>query len=291
MKHLLTALIVLFILQGCNPDGQSSEDLKAENDSLKNAFVNRDEAINEMMKAFNEIENNLVEIKEKEQIVRVNSQGDGVTDNQKDRINDDILAIYQLMTENKRKISDLEQKLKNSHINISEFSRRIELLNKQLKQKDSQINKLTNQLAQMDIVVEDMTSNIDSLNQEIDSIAHESTTKTEIIDEQDKALHTAYFVVGTQKELKNNNIITKTGGFIGIGRMKKLKENFEKDYFTEIDIRSTRSIPLFCKKAEVITSHPADSYMFSESEKIDSLVITNPDKFWGVSKYLVIVIK
>ncbi|MEZ4825231.1 MAG: hypothetical protein R3C61_02895 [Bacteroidia bacterium] len=60
--------------------------------------------------------------------------------------------------------------------------------------------------------------------------------------------------------------------------------------FTAIDITKVSSIPFDSKKAELLTSHPSDSYVFNqENKKITSLEITNPEKFWKASKYLVVV--
>jgi hypothetical protein len=73
--------------------------------------------------------------------------------------------------------------------------------------------------------------------------------------------------------------------------MAKLMENFNKDYFKVVDIRSLRSVPLFTKKAQLITSHPASSYFFAGKDRIDSLVIKNQSDFWSVSRYLVIMIE
>jgi hypothetical protein len=45
------------------------------------------------------------------------------------------------------------------------------------------------------------------------------------------------------------------------------------------------------KKVRVITNHPQDSYKIEESENgelLASLVITNPDRFWNTSKFLVV---
>ena len=69
-------------------------------------------------------------------------------------------------------------------------------------------------------------------------------------------------------------------------------ENVNKDYFTEIDIRTTKEIKLYSKSADVLTSHPAGSYAMEEDDKGQlTLKITNPEQFWSISKYLVIQVK
>ena len=98
--------------------------------------------------------------------------------------------------------------------------------------------------------------------------------------------------INTSKELIAQGVLTKEGGFIGIGKAEKLKEDFNKNYFTQIDITESMSIPLACKKAKLITTHPSGSYKFDGPEgKIEKLTITNSEEFWSVSKYLVVVVE
>ena len=44
---------------------------------------------------------------------------------------------------------------------------------------------------------------------------------------------------------------------------------------------------------KIITSHPSESYTLekdaAKKDKVKNIVITNPDKFWSASKYLVVV--
>jgi hypothetical protein len=50
------------------------------------------------------------------------------------------------------------------------------------------------------------------------------------------------------------------------------------------------TIPIDSKDAKIITSHPSDSYTLNkEKDKVVSLQITNAEKFWSASKYLVVV--
>ena len=72
-----------------------------------------------------------------------------------------------------------------------------------------------------------------------------------------------------------------------------LKDNdFNKDYFTQIDIRTDKEIKLYSKDAELLTTHPAGSYEWQKDAKGQLvLMITNPNKFWSVSRYLVILVK
>ena len=63
--------------------------------------------------------------------------------------------------------------------------------------------------------------------------------------------------------------------------------------FTAMDYTKTTEISINGRNAKVITSHPSDSYLLevdkTNNEIIKNITIINPEKFWSVSKYLVIV--
>ena len=68
--------------------------------------------------------------------------------------------------------------------------------------------------------------------------------------------------------------------------------DFNKDYFTQIDIRTTKEIRLYSKRASLLTTHPEGSYELVKDDKNQySLVILDPTNFWSVSKYLVLLVK
>ncbi|HNV95212.1 MAG TPA: hypothetical protein PKG63_01960, partial [Bacteroidales bacterium] len=120
----------------------------------------------------------------------------------------------------------------------------------------------------------------------------ENAKKMDVIAQKTEELNTAFYVIGSKKELMENKIITKEGGFVGIGKIEKLREDFNKDYFTKIDITSLNEISINASKAKIITSHPNGSYKIEmNGKKVDKITIIDKKTFWSVSKYLVIVIE
>lgn len=284
--YLIIAFLAgIFVLNSCKNE-PSEEMLKAqaELDSLKNESQIKDDAINEFLKSLNDIEANLATIKEKEKIITVTADSNNeLKVDAKTRINDDIQLIYQLMQDNKKKINSLNKKMKNANIRISELEKMLDNLSKQIVQKDTELAELKTKLENMNIEIAELTTTVDELKDE-------NYNLSATIDDKTNELNTAFYVFGTEKELKENKIITKEGGFIGLGKIEKLMKDFNKDYFAKVDIRKTKRIDLFSKKARIITTHPSSSYKFYGQNKIDSLVITNPSEFWAASKYLVIVV-
>lgn len=124
---------------------------------------------------------------------------------------------------------------------------------------------------------------INTLNTDVKNLKGENEQKTKTINNQDKQLNTAWFVFGTKKELKEQNILVKG---------KVLQSNFNKNYFTKVDIRVDKEIKLYSKSAKVLTVHPSESYTLDTDSKGQYVLrINNPQLFWSTSKYLVVQVK
>jgi predicted RNase H-like nuclease (RuvC/YqgF family) len=191
--------------------------------------------------------------------------------------------IFEKLQENKKTIADLRAKMRKSNSKVTVLEEMIDRMTRQIEEKDVEIAQLRDQLERMNIQIEILSSSVQNLEVE-------GSAKSQTISEQTEALNTAYYVIGTKKELREQNIITMEGGFVGIGRNKKVKEDFNQEYFTRVDITKLKSIPVLRKKADIITTHPSQSYKIFGEKAVDSIVISNQKEFWSASKYLVIVI-
>ncbi len=287
-RYLILALIVPFFLS-C---GKSKEEIRLEKmvDSLESITSEDQASINEYLRAFNQIQMNLNEIKEKENIITTKTVGDvELEDTDVEAINNDILAIYELMQENKQKIAYLRSKLNKSDNKNKELLTTINLLNNSIAQKDLELNDLKSQLAKKNFDIEELNKKIEEMDKDLASITYDNISKDSTISDQESQLNTAFYIVDSKKGLKEKGIILSDGGFIGIGSNTKiqLKENF----FEKIDIRDTQELDLGnVSKMEMISDHPAGSYELKKDSKgnYSKLVITNPESFWKMSKYLVI---
>ena len=71
-----------------------------------------------------------------------------------------------------------------------------------------------------------------------------------------------------------------------------MQGNYNKNYFTKVDIRVDKEIKLYSKVARVLTIHPSSSYTLTKDGSNQYVLrITNPQIFWSTSKYLVILVK
>lgn len=288
MKNVLLAgLFLSLMLASCSSEptessivdenSAESSDLAAENARLKKELSLKDTAINQAVRMFNEIEDNLGEIASKQGLIGLTTNDPELKTDEKTRIIDEIQMINSLLEENKQKVNLLRGKLKTADVKVSELEKMLERLVADVTEKEKTINDLREELSKYDIAMDELTATVNLMEEQIV--------------EKDDEMNTAFYVVGSSKELKEAGIITKEGGFIGIGKIKKLREDFNKEYFTKIDTRKIKSIVLGGgKKAEVLTTHPKSSYKVIAGKAPEKLEITNVKDFWGTSKYLVIVI-
>jgi chromosome segregation ATPase len=284
MKKLILIALLIPVLFGCNNKKKEYEALRTRYDSLLSIGFTKDTAIIGYLESFNTIQANLDSIKMAEMIITQNTQnGAELQTDQKDQINRDINMIFEKLQENKKTIADLRAKMRKSNSKVTVLEEMIDRMTRQIEEKDVEIAQLRDQLERMNIQIEILSSSVQNLEAE-------GSAKSQTISEQTEALNTAYYVIGTKKELREQNIITMEGGFVGIGRNKKVKEDFNQEYFTRVDITKLKSIPVLRKKADIITTHPSQSYKIFGEKSVDSIVISNQKEFWSASKYLVIVI-
>ncbi|MCB0380297.1 MAG: hypothetical protein KDD24_03510 [Flavobacteriales bacterium] len=281
VKSVLFVALMVFLFSCKNEELENKiADLENQNTELNNASGEKDDKIENYIQSLNEIYDNLAVIKEKEKIVSSNfNMGNGELNTDiKDLIVNDMGLINNLLEENKQKLAWLQSKLKKSNLKIAELEKMIENMASQLQEKDAEIVSLQTQLA--------------NANQQLKVLFEEYNNRIEEIGAQTDKLNTAYYCYGTSKELIAQGVLTKEGGFIGIGKSQKLADDFNKEYFTKVDITLVKSIDLKAKKAKLVTTHASDSYAIEGADgKVDKLVIKNAEKFWGSSKYLVVVVE
>lgn len=282
MKKIIIALMAAGIITSCNDKANTKQALSDNTvDSLIGVISQKDNELNDIMSTFNEIQDGFRQINEAEG--RVNMERGNNEKAAKDDILESITFIRRTMEANKERIAKLKQQLKTSSFNADKLQGTIDNLSSELEKRAEQIAKLQKELEARDIHIAEQDKQITDLNTDVNTLASENETKARTVERQDKQLNTAWYVFGTKKELKEQRILM-SGDVLKSG-------NFNKDYFTKIDIRVDKVIKLYSKSAKLLTSHPAGSYALEkDSQGMYSLRITDPNTFWSVSKYLVVVV-
>ena len=282
MKKLIVLALGGLMVASCNDGVKKAEQAALmQRDSLEQIIAQKDNELNDMMTTLSDIEEGFREITEAQNRVTLAKEGEGTNTSQ--RIKENVQFIQSVMKQNKELINKLKQQVRESTVKGDQLKKIIDNLTEQMTVKDKQLQALRDELDLKDIHISELDEQVAGLNQNVTTLTEDNTQKAQTISTQDKALNSAWFVFGTKKELKEQKILD---------RGEVLQSNFNKEYFTKIDIRIDKEIKLYSSSAEILTNHPAGSYTLQrDAKKQYVLRITDPQTFWSTSKYLVILVK
>lgn len=282
-KTALTLVLVagtLLFFASCDnkKHEQEKQQLQGKLDSMQRVINNQDQEVKDFIASFLEIQEALNVIKQKEDLVAINSSdATEVSKNPdvRESIHQDIRDIYQLLLTNKQKVKELRGSLKKSNDKISQYEELVKSLEEQIEIRDQEITRLKGELERKNLQIAGLEEIINSMTNTVNNL---SST----IDQKEAALNTGYFRMATKKTLQSDGIIDKKG--------EVLPES--NPMFQVVDITTFTEIPVFASKADILTSHPADSYeIVGDKKQVEKLIIKDPQAFWSAQKFLVIQVK
>ena len=286
MKHIAIAAVLgaAAVLTSC-VSRQVVVQAETQRDSLATVVSEKDSLINAVFADINAISENLALIKSRENLITMAGESESGR-RPVQEINNDIAAIDRLLQENKSKIASLQRSaalLRKANLRIDGLEKMIGDLNTQLAEKTDEVNQLRDKLAQMGVEVENLSQEVAARSAEVENLSGEKV-------ELQNQLNTVYYIVGSEKELRDAQIVNKQGF---IGRTLTVGTNGNLDSFTAGDSRLMSEVPVGQKKVTVVTSHPEDSYeLVTGADKVvEKLLITDPARFWESSKVLIISYK
>lgn len=264
--------------------------LNSQTQNLGVVVAERDSVLNDLFTTFSEIESSLNFIKQKRDQLEIQQQEGKFS--RKESILNDIRLMDLMLEKSNEKIIELDKKLQKSGIQLESFKKKITELTQNFEFQNSEIAKLKQNIEDRDLRIIELNSKVEGLVSEVGNKEKSLSEKSQIITRKDNELNKGFITFGTFKQLKENGVLTKEGGFLWIGRNKSIRNNLKEESFIKLDIRETREVPLFAKKANFITEHPDSSYHFLvDNGLITYLEIENPEEFWKISKYAIIETK
>ena len=260
----------------------------AQRDSIAQVSEALDSNYNQTLVVLNDIENGFSEINQKEKDMKVNLKGVEGTTNKRQLISAQMTAIKEGIEQNKAKIAELRKLAAKKGRANNLLAGTIKRLQTEMDEKVVQIQTLQTELEQKNIKITELNTTVDVQNKNIADQQSVMEQQKSTIKVQDTDMNTVWYCVTSSKKLKDAKIITNGGLF----QAKKVMNNdFDKNVFTSVDLRSISSIPSHSKRIKIISTHPQNSYkLVTGADKNITIEITNPSKFWSVSKYLVVQI-
>ncbi|MEP0984421.1 hypothetical protein [Ekhidna sp.] len=281
------ALAVVFISMQ-----EEKKELTVQSKQLEEELHERDSAYNEIIDIMYTVESRIEKIKQRENLLSDVSGSNDFTPADKKQMVKDMTMIDSLIVETNETVSRLVAKLDNANINLNSFKNRVNQLARELDDRKKSIASLREELQEKEVEIAELSIDIKSLEYQVD-IQEETidTQMTKVTMQQDQ-MSKAFFAIGTEKSLLEDGLVNKEGGFLWFGKTNELDPDAAREKFSEIDIRTTNRLIVDAEKVHLITEHPSDSYeIVKDGEVIKYIDIKNPEKFWEISKYLVVAVK
>jgi predicted nucleic acid-binding Zn-ribbon protein len=277
------------LLTSCIEQSAKYRKLKSENEALMAEKTATSALLEDMLTTLSDIQSDIQSIREAENYLSVGPQGEDIGPGGKEQLKDNVRRIAETLKSNREQLASLREQLRNSHIRSEALQQTIDRIATELNRKAAMIASLQEELAGKDVRIRKLDDTVASLNENIENLSETTAAQTKKLEEQNRKLNTAYYCLGTVKELKRQNILTGGGLF---AKPKVMEGFFNEDYFIPIDIRKVTEIPLYAGKADLRSVHPAETYRFSKDEHGNlTLHITDVEQFWRQNRYLVIEIK
>jgi len=292
---ILTLFLTSLFLSSCEQKDKYKEEeaarAAAAQKQFEMAMASRDSTIEDLLSAFDQVDANLEIIREKESKLREWAEGEEVMGNREERVVRDIQVINTLMADNREEISKLRERLRKAGVNMSSLESRLNQMEIANQEKVAELEDLRVKLTTAETNIASLHDTLGRREMHIAMQEDVISSQSTVIKDQDTKMHEAYVATGSFKELKERGLVDKKGALFGvIGGEKESTANTNKGEFVLIDQREQVRIPIFSKKAELITPHPAGSYEIEKGADGDvtSIDILNPDAFWQTSRYLIV---
>lgn len=284
-KHLIFAAMGALLLASC-----SSNQKKLDEDSIRiaNLTAEYQEATDfndSLMLLMGDIYTGLDSINMQEGLLY--NMGAGDSADRRAEIRQNLANIKARLAANKELLAAMEAKLNSSSNKNSVLAKTIEQLKNHIASQDEKIAQLESDLSNARVAIDSLNTQVASTEESLrEETAAKEQAQEEAVANANEA-NRVYYAIGTNKELKQNGLLEKKF----LGSTKILKGDFNAAYFTAADQRTLTSIPTNSKDVKVWTNMPSGSYeIVGSKDGPKTIRITNPEKFWSLTKYLIIQI-
>ena len=286
---IITLMVFAASLSSCVENSGKYKALQAQLDSLQANYKLQGAELDEVFATINEIEQGLSSIRESESILAVQTaDGIEIKAGSKEQLKSDVEAIKSAIKNYQDEIKKLEN---DKRLQSAQFKKRLSAMQKELKEKSEIIETISRQLEEKEAQIERQSKQIATLDETVSNLKDEvSTLSTEgqqlkaKVADQEAEIYSVYYIVGSKAELIEAGVMTRGGLF----KSSKVSYQAEKDAFVKIDLREISEINTNAGKAKVMSIHPKGTYAFVENDGEMVLNISDPEKFWQQTKYLVI---
>jgi predicted nucleic acid-binding Zn-ribbon protein len=297
-----TGMAVLLVLAACSKGDQVAQRIPADSSqyfrtqvqemtvvaAAKDSLV-RDLA--ETTKLLSDINTEILKVSTKKPVEPVVG-AEGVTTNERAMVLKRVQDLTARLGANERRLAASQRRLK-------QLTGESDSLKSTLTELQATIDGLQQTLESQKNTIATLEADLTGTKQQVTALSEEKAVLTDTVSAITTRENTVYYVIGTRKELKDRGIIVEEGGtrfliFTRTGEVLKPAPNLDPSAFTAIDRRTVTEIKLpNAEKEYQLVTNQAISYSNIAPEAKGrvkgSLQITSPERFWGQSKFLILV--
>lgn len=279
MKKVIVAVSAVLALASCGENSSAYKELQAKLDSVTRINDSYEADLAETDSLVASVLTNFQDINSAEGLIDI-KPGSELTQTQKDRVRDNVTLITEKLRASSEALAALNKKLAASGGQNKRLRHTIEALTKDLEAQKVRIQELTEELQRKDLAIGALDSIVTTLGSDIDRLNETTAQQAASLAAQEKELNTVRYCIGTRSDLKDYKILQGSA---------LVTDGADLSYFTVADQRKLSQIPLYSRKAKLLSTHPASSYaLVADSEKNLTLNIKDYKAFWSASKMLVI---
>ena len=296
MKKIIYSVSILMaaaaLLFSCKNVQDSEEYIQLQNrvDSLNRVNKQLKANYNETLDMLNEIERGFNEISSAENsLIALNLENQADTVSRKDQMLNQVEKVKEKIEEQQKKIDNLQAQLSKSSAKNKTLTATIARMQQELDEKTAIIEDLQRTITDQRARIKALDSEVASLEKNVAGLQDKNASQKEVISAQDAKINNVHYICGTEAELTEWGLFEKKGLFDG-GHLMDLART-AADWKT-FDRRRVNVIPTNGKRIKLLTNHPDGSYTIEPQEDgTESIVITDKDNFWSISRYLVVRVK
>lgn len=297
MKRFINTIAIFAaaaaLLSACQPKVEESEQylqLQSRIDSLNKVNKQLKANYNETLDILNDIEAGFSEIStEEHNLVALSLETPTDTVSLRDELANKLDKVKSKIDKQQERINNLQAQLSKSNAKNKTLTATIGRLQQELDEKTNKIMELQNTIKNQNIRIDELGNAVASLEKDVAGLKDKNASQQLTISSQDARLNTVSYICGTEAELIEWGLFEKKGLFDS-GRLLDLSRTAAD--FKSFDRRRVGEIPTNGHKIKLLTPHPDDSYTIEPAEDgTESIMITDREHFWSISKFLVVRVK
>lgn len=283
---IIVVALLMGVTTGCNKE--ELENLRQENQQLNQTLEEKNATIEELKQKNNRINQILQQLVEKQDGADSAAIAQISGNQVKQRLN----RLNKLVRTSGEKADALRYELRGARSQASNYKQQVNELEKEIKTHEDSIRQINKDVMDKMQQIEKMTATMEEKDTTIAKLKEENKEYLELLRKKNQMLNTGYVAVGDEKNLEEDGVIVKKGGFLGfLGQTAVLHPDFDQSHFREFDKTNEREIKIDAKKkkVEVVTPQPENAYTLEQGEGDQTVLkITDADMFWRATKYLVV---